>query len=69
MLELVNAVETCQLSEHVEVPTSQIRKYLKSYQRAAHLYPAIAAEDVREHIVEWTAEVEVLTTAAECDKL
>lgn len=70
ILELVNAIETWKLSRHVEIPTSQMRKYLKSYQRAAHLYPAITAEDVRERIAELTAEKVVeLTTQAECDKL
>lgn len=55
LLELVNAIETGKLSEHVEVPTSQMRKHLKSYQRA-YAFPPIAAESVRERIAELTAE-------------
>lgn len=69
MLELVNAIEMCKLSKHVDIPTSQIRRHLKSYQQA-YMYPPIAAGDVRERIAELTAEKVVeLTTQAECDKL
>lgn len=69
LLELVNTVETFKLSGHVDVPTSQMRKYLKSY-RLAYAFPPIAAESVRERIAELTAEKVVgLTTRAECDKL
>ena len=69
MLELVNAIETGKLSKHIDVSTSQVRKYLKSYQQT-YMYPPIAAEDVRERIAELTAEKVVeLTTKMECDKL
>ena len=73
LLELVNAIETCKLSERVDVPTSQVRKRLKSYQRA-YMHPPVAAENVRERIaeliVEKAAEKGVaLTMGTECDKL
>jgi len=69
MLELVNAIEVGKLSEHIDVPTSKMRGYLKSY-RLAYAFPPIAAERVRERIAELTAEKVVeLTTKAECDKL
>lgn len=69
LLELVNAIETYKLSEHVDVPTSQMRKHLKSYQRA-YAFPPLAAEDVRERIAELMAEKVVeLTTREECGKL
>jgi len=69
MLELVNAIETCKLSEHIDVPTSQVRKHLKSY-RQVYAFPPVAAGDVSERIAELTAEKAVeLTIEAECDKL
>jgi len=69
MLELVNTIETRKLSEHVDVPTSKIRKHLKSYQQT-YMYPPVAAESVRERIADLTAErIVVLTTEQECDKL
>lgn len=73
LLELVNAIETCKLSEHVDIPTSQVRKQLKSFQRT-YMYPPIPAEDVRERIAELIVEkaaeqAEALTTGAECDTL
>ena len=69
MLELVNAIETRKLSEHVDTPTSKIRGWLKSYRRA-YAFPPIAAENVRGRIAELTVEKAVeLTTKAECDKL
>lgn len=68
-LALVDAIETYQLSEHIDARTAEIRKWLKSYQRT-YMYPPVAAEDVRERIAELTAErAEVLTMEAECDKL
>ena len=60
-LALVDAIQTYQLSEHIDARTAEIRKRLKSYQRT-YMYPPIAAEDVRER-------TEVLTTEAERDKL
>lgn len=60
-LALVDAIETYQLSKHIEARTAEIRKRLKSYQRV-HTFPPIVAEDMRERVVE-------LTTEAECDKL
>lgn len=73
LLEVVNVIETCKLSEHVDVPTSQVRKRLKSYQRT-YMIPPLAAENVRARIakliVEKAAEeARVLTAGTECDKL
>lgn len=73
MLELVNVIETCKLSERIDIPTSQVRKRLKSYQRA-YAFPPIPAEDVRERIAKLIVEKAteqgvVLTTGTECDKL
>ena len=73
MLELVNAIETCKLGGHIDIPTSQVRKRLKSYQRT-YMIPPIAAENVRERIAELIVEKAaeqgvVLTTETECDKL
>ena len=73
LLEAVNVIETCQLSERVDVPTSQVRKQLKSYQRT-YMFPPAAAENVRKRIAELIVKkaakkAAVLTTGAECDKL
>lgn len=68
-LALVDAIETSQLSKHIDIRTAEIRKRLKSYRRT-YMFPPIAAEDVRERIAELTAEKVVkLTTEQECDKL
>ena len=69
LLELVNAIEVGKLSERVDIPTSKMRKYLKSY-RQVYAFPPIAAESMRERIAELTAEkVLELTTREEYDKL
>ena len=74
VLELVNVIETCKLSEHIDMPTSQVRKRLKSYRRT-YMIPPIAAENVRERIAELIVEKaaeearRALTTGTECDKL
>jgi len=73
-LGLVDAIETFQLSGHIDTRTAEIRKQLKSYQRT-YMYPPIAAEDVKERIAELIVKkaaneaAAVLTTEPECDKL
>jgi len=54
-LALVDAVETYRLARHIEIRTAEIRKRLKSHQRA-YMTPPAAAKDVIEQMAELTAE-------------